>query len=165
MSLEKALFGGAIISTILFIILSATGNTELIENDSWLIEETCLEGTTHEGGISHIHSSLSIFIDDSEVTLSKNIGIQDSECPEGMRGIHTHDESGTLHIETPNQIDAPIGAFFNIWGETFNSEQILDNTANSEYDIEMRVNGVINEEYENYVMLDGDNIEIYYKQK
>jgi hypothetical protein len=29
----------------------------------------------------------------------------------------------------------------------------------------MRVNGVINEEYENYVMLDGDNIEIYYKQK
>ena len=52
-----------------------------------------------------------------------------------------------------------------LWGETFNSGQILDNTANSEYDIEMRVNGVINEEYENYVMLDGDNIEIYYKQK
>ena len=93
------------------------------------------------------------------------IGIQDSECPEGMRGIHTHDDTGKLHIETPNQIDAPIGAFFNIWGETFNSGQILDNTANSEYDIEMRVNGVINEEYENYVMLDGDNIEIYYKQK
>ena len=140
MNLEKVLFGGAIISTILFVILSTTGNTELIEkNDSWLIEETCLG--------------------------SHSIGIQDSECPEGMRGIHTHDDTGKLHIETPNQIDAPIGAFFNIWGETFNSGQILDNTANSEYDIEMRVNGVINEEYENYVMLDGDNIEIYYKQK
>lgn len=164
MNLEKVLFGGAIISTILFVILSTTGNTELIEkNDSWLIEETCLG--SHSSDISHTHSSLSIFIDGSEVLLSANIGIQDSECPEGMRGIHTHDDTGKLHIETPNQIDAPIGAFFNIWGETFNSGQILDNTANSEYDIEMLVNGVINEEYENYVMLDGDNIEIYYKQK
>jgi hypothetical protein len=163
MSLEKVIFGGAIISTVLFIILSTTGNTELIENDSWLIEETCLG--SHSSGISHTHSSLSIFIDGSEVLLSANIGIQDSECPEGMRGIHTHDDSGTLHIETPNQIDAPIGAFFNIWGEIFNSERILDNTANSDYEIEMRVNGEINEEYENYIMLDGDNIEIYYKQR
>ena len=103
MNLEKVLFGGAIISTILFVILSTTGNTELIEkNDSWLIEETCLG--SHSSDISHTHSSLSIFIDGSEVLLSANIGIQDSECPEGMRGIHTHDDTGKLHIETPNQI-------------------------------------------------------------
>jgi hypothetical protein len=165
MNLEKALYGGAIISTILFVILSATGNTELMENETWDIEETCLEGTSHQGGITHTHSSLSIFIEGSEEFIPKDIGIQDSSCPDGMRGIHTHDDTGRLHIETPNQIEAPVGAFFNIWDEVFNSGQILDNMANSDYEIVMYVNGVVNSEFENYIMLDGDSIEIHYQQK
>jgi hypothetical protein len=108
---------------------------------------------------------LSIFIDGDEISIPQNIGIQDSECPDGMRGIHTHDDTGRLHIETPSQIDAPVGAFFNIWGETFNSEQIFDNVANSSKEVVMRVNGVINDEFENYIMLDGDNVEIFYQEK
>ena len=163
MGLEKFLFGGAIISTIFIIILTITGNTELIENDNWEIEETCLD--SHSSGISHTHSTLSIFIDGDEISIPQNIGIQDSVCPDGMRGIHTHDDSGRLHIETPSQVIAPIGAFFNIWGETFNSEQIFDNIANSDNEVVMRVNGVINDEFENYIMLDGDNVEIFYQEK
>ena len=163
MGLEKFLFGGAIISTIFFVILTITGNTELIENDSWEIEETCLGG--HSSGISHTHSTLSIFIDGDEISIPQNIGIQDLVCPDGMRGIHTHDDSGRLHIETPSQVDAPVGAFFNIWGETFNSEQVFDNIANSDNEVVMRVNGVTNDEFENYIMLDGDNVEIFYQEK
>ena len=163
MGLEKFLFGGAIISTIFIVILTITGNTELIENDNWEIEETCL--SSHSSGISHTHSTLSIFIDGDEISIPQNIGIQDSVCPDGMRGIHTHDDSGRLHIETPSQVDAPVGAFFNIWGETFNSEQIFDNIANSDNEVVMRVNGVINDEFENYIMLDGDNVEIFYQEK
>ena len=165
MGLEKFLFGGAIISTIFIVILTITGNTELIENDNWEIEETCIGGSSHSGGISHTHSTLSIFIDGDEISIPQNIGIQDSECPDGMRGIHTHDDTGRLHIETPSQIDAPVGAFFNIWGETFNSEQIFDNIANSDNEVVMRVNGVINDEFENYIMLDGDNVEIFFQEK
>ena len=163
MGLEKFLFGGAIISTIFIVILIITGNSELIENDNWEIEETCLG--SHSSGISHTHSTLSIFIDGDEISIPQNIGIQDSVCPDGMRGIHTHDDSGRLHIETPSQVDAPVGAFFNIWGETFNSEQIFDNIANSDNEVVMRVNGVINDEFENYIMLDGDNVEIFYLEK
>ena len=114
MDLEKILFGGAIAATVVFVILSTTGNTDLIENDSWPIEETCLG--SHSADISHTHSSLSIIINGNEQYIPQNIGIQDSKCPDGMRGIHTHDDSGRLHIETPSQISAPIGAFFNIWG-------------------------------------------------
>ena len=86
-------------------------------------------------------------------------------CPDGMRGIHTHDDTGRLHIETPSQISAPIGAFFNIWGEVFNSEQILDNKVDSDHEIVMFVNGEINQDFENYVMLDNDVIEIHYQNK
>jgi len=165
MGLEKIMYGAAIFSTIAFVILNVTGNTDLIKNESWVIEETCLEGTTHQGGLTHTHSSLSIFIEGSEEFISQKIGIQDSYCPDGMRGIHTHDDTGKLHIETPSQIEAPIGAFFNIWGEVFNSEQILGNVADSDYEIVMYVNGDINDEFENYVMSNNDDIEIYYRQK
>ena len=40
MNFEKIMFGGAIAATVIFIVLSATGNTDLIENESWAIEET-----------------------------------------------------------------------------------------------------------------------------
>ena len=162
MGLEKIMYGAAIFTTIAFVILNITGNTELIENESWAIEETCL--SSHSSDISHTHSNLAIYIDGAEL-IPQNIGIQDESCPNGMRGIHTHDDTGKLHIETPSQIEAPIGAFFNIWGEVFNSEQILDNVADSDYEIVMYVNGDINDEFENYVMSNNDDIEIYYRQK
>ena len=60
---------------------------------------------------------------------------------------------------------APIGAFFNIWGEVFNSEQILDYKVDSNHEILMFVNGEINQDFENYVMLDNDVIEIHYQNK
>ena len=107
---------------------------------------------------------MAIYIDGAEL-IPQNIGIQDESCPNGMRGIHTHDDTGKLHIETPSQIEAPIGAFFNIWGEVFNSEQILGNVADSDYEIVMYVNGDINDEFENYVMSNNDDIEIYYRLK
>ena len=163
MDFEKIIFGGAIAATVIFIVLSATGNTDLIENESWDIEETCLG--RHSSDISHTHSCLSIIINGNEQYISQNIGIQDSICPDGMRGIHTHDDTGRLHIETPSQISAPIGAFFNIWGEVFNSEQILDNKVDSDHEIVMFVNGEINQDFENYVMLDNDVIEIHYQNK
>ena len=163
MDLEKILFGGAIAATVVFVILSTTSNTNLTENDSWPIEETCLG--SHSSDISHTHSSLSIIIQGEEISIPQNIGIQDSVCPNGMRGVHTHDDTGRLHIETPSQIDAPIGAFFNIWGEIFNSEQIFDNIADSDHEVIMLVNGEVNDEFENYIMLDGDTIKISFEEK
>lgn len=163
MNLEKVLIGGAIISTLLFAILSITGNTEILEDNNWAIEDTCLG--SHSSGISHTHSSLSIIIQGEEISIPQNIGIQDSVCPNGMRGVHTHDDTGRLHIETPSQIDAPIGAFFNIWGEIFNSEQIFDNIADSDHEVIMLVNGEVNDEFENYIMLDGDTIKISFEEK
>ena len=61
MDLEKIMYGAAIFSTIALVIIIATDNTDLIENESWMIEETCLG--SHSSDISHIHSNLAIFID------------------------------------------------------------------------------------------------------
>ena len=82
-----------------------------------------------------------------------------------MRGIHTHDETGRLHIETPTQMNAPIGAFFEIWGETFNENQVLYKVADEDSEVVMYVNDELNDDYQNAIIHDNDIIEIYYREK
>jgi hypothetical protein len=82
-----------------------------------------------------------------------------------MRGIHTHDSSGKLHIETTEPMEAPIDAFFQIWGEDFDSTHILNKVSDEDNEVVMFVNGESNSEFENYVMQNGDEIEIRYQAK
>ena len=77
MDFEKIMFGGAIAATVIFVILSTTGNTDLIENESWAIEETCLG--SHSTDISHTHSYLTIVVNGTEQYIPNNVGIADSE--------------------------------------------------------------------------------------
>ena len=125
---------------------------------------TLTDESAHSEIVSHDHATLSIFIDGSEVSIAANIGIDDSEC-DGMRGIHTHDETGKLHIETPTPMNAPVGAFFEIWGETFNENQILHKVADEDSEVVMYVNGELNDDYQNAIIHDNDIIEIYYRDK
>jgi len=60
-------------------------------------------------------------------------------------------------------MEAPIGAFFQIWGEKFDESHIMEKEANDNYEVLMFVNGERNMEYENYIMNDGDVIEIQYR--
>ena len=68
------------------------------EPADWEIVDVCL-GSEHSSNpiVAHYHATLRIFLDGSEVSIASDIGINDSEC-DGMRGIHTHDETGRLHI-------------------------------------------------------------------
>ena len=129
----------------------------------WDVLEVCL--ADHGGGISHTHSYLSITISGNNVAIPSDVGIQDEFCSNGMRGVHTHDDTGKLHIETPGQINATVGAFFVIWGEQFDDTHILNKVANDENEVVMFVNGQQNSDYKNYVMQDDDVIEIEYRER
>ena len=80
-----------------------------------------------------------------------------------MKGIHTHDNTGRLHIETPSVMPAPLGAFFEIWGESFSQNEIMGNKNDSNHEIVLTVNGEVNHLYDEYVMQDGDQIRIEYR--
>lgn len=43
--------------------------------------------------------------------------------------MHTHDDTGVIHIESPEDRNFTIGEFFDIWGQTFDNSQIFDNIA------------------------------------
>ena len=90
-----------------------------------------------------------------------------------MRWVHVHDSSETgftkLHIETPDKMNVPLGAFFQIWdrdgGPSLDEDRNFDIDRNGisdweEYDISMTVNGDSNDKFEEYVMLDYDDIEL-----
>ncbi len=53
-----------------------------------------------------------------------NIGL----LPNCNRPVHTHDDTGTIHVETDQDINYTIGDFFLIWGKTFNSSGIFPAT-------------------------------------
>jgi hypothetical protein len=139
----------------------------LLDSDSeypdWEVLEVCL--AEHRSDISHIHATLSITINGNNIQIPDEVGIEDEVCPNGMRGVHTHDDTGRLHIETPGKMNVTAGAFFAIWGEEFDDRNILNKVANDNNEVVMFVNGQQNFEYENYVMEDGDVIEIEYRER
>ncbi|HIE64196.1 MAG: hypothetical protein CXT72_02040 [Methanobacteriota archaeon] len=164
MAIEKVLLMGAILTTTVFVGIVILDSEDIIDlPDYWDIESVCLSSHTSE--ITHYHVNVEIIIDGDDYLIANNIGIEDSDCPGGMRGIHTHDDTGKLHIETPSDMDATLGSFFNIWGENFDEDEILGNHGNSDYEIVMYVNGKLNSEYEQYSMQNNDDIEIRYQQK
>lgn len=112
----------------------------------------------------HWHPKLAILIKGQKQELADGIGLGAVH-----QKIHTHTEDfkeGVMHMEMQGLVvkdDTKLGKFFQVWGKDFNSKKILDKEATSEGQIQMIVNGTENKDFENYLMKDGDNIEIKYE--
>ena len=162
MKAENVVISIAGICTIVFFYLVMTPTDSVQDENNWQISNVCLDD--HNSLDTHEHVQLTIIINGTRVEISPNIGIGDPGC-NGMKGIHTHDDTGKLHIETPSPMPAPLGAFFEIWGESFSDEDIMGNNADDEHEVVLTVNGEVNSLYEEYLMEDGDIIEIEYGLK
>lgn len=119
----------------------------------------CVE---HSGALSmHIHPELSITMDGQPVAIPANIGV-DPTC---MKAVHTHDETGKIHIEYPEKRDFVLGDFFAIWGQSFSKDQILDKKVDDTHTITVLVDGQPNQDFENLILNDAQKIEIRYETK
>lgn len=112
----------------------------------------------------HWHPKLAIFINGEKRELEDGIGLGAVH-----EKLHTHTEDfkeGVMHMEMQGLVtkdDTKLGKFFQVWDKDFNSMKILDKEATVEGQIKMTVNGAENKNFENYLMKDGDNIEIKYE--
>jgi len=109
----------------------------------------------------HWHPELSIKILGQKQIIPVNIGLGIIERP-----IHTHDDMGVIHLEFSGIVkksDVQLSQFFKIWGKKFNKDCIFDKCSGPEGTLKMLVNGKENNEFENYIMEDGDKIEIIFE--
>ncbi|HYY50698.1 MAG TPA: hypothetical protein VE643_07485 [Nitrososphaeraceae archaeon] len=110
----------------------------------------------------HNHVHLDIFIGGQPYTVPSQIGIIPGKC---IYWLHTHDDSGVIHIESPVTRNFTLGQFFDIWKKRFSNVQIFDNSANATNVMAVYVNGnKINGEadYRNINMQEHDQIAIVF---
>ncbi|HJP73125.1 MAG TPA: hypothetical protein VJ914_02585 [Pseudonocardiaceae bacterium] len=94
----------------------------------------------------HIHAHLAIYVNGTQKLIPYGVGIvppyQLQTIPAGSPGagtsfvgggskfywLHTHDETGVIHIESPKQVTFTLGQFFDEWGQQLSPTQVGSNT-------------------------------------
>lgn len=156
MSTDTKIVGGIAVLTVVILVggvfFLSRGSGSSIPKDQ-VVTQTGL----------HWHPKLTIYIKGKKQEIPSNVGIGAIHQP-----IHTHEDAkdGVLHMEMKGVVskeDTKLGNFFRIWGKAFNSTQILDKKNGEEGKVKMTVGGKENKAFENYLMKDGDNIEIRYE--
>jgi hypothetical protein len=89
-----------------------------------------------EQTVYHIHAHLAVFVDGAQRTVPYGIGIPGGTAtPEATGGpyvgsgtcfywLHSHDQSGVIHIESPVQKLYTLGDYFAIWGQPLANGQV-----------------------------------------
>lgn len=154
---ETKIIAGVILTTVVILIgavffLSRQGSQEAKVSDDQVVSQK---------GI-HWHPKLTIYIKGQKQEIPANFGLGAIHQP-----IHTHEDAkdGILHMEMEGLVtkdETKLAKWFKIWGKQFNSNCIFDKCNGPEGIVKMFVNGQENKEFENYLMKDGDNIEIRY---
>jgi len=128
--------------------------------ESLTSRQVVMQCTTDMATQFHIHAHLVMMIDKQNVPVPAEIGIDDAtQC---MHSIHTHDDTGVIHIEAPVQKDFTLADFFYIWGKSFNKDQIMDSKVDATHGLKMYVDGKEVQSFENLVLQDTQDIFIDY---
>jgi hypothetical protein len=75
-----------------------------------------------EGEVLHIHQHLDVFVSGKPASVPAGIGID----PGGnfISPLHTHDDSGVMHVESPTKTTFTLGQFFGVWGIPLTSTRL-----------------------------------------
>ena len=117
--------------------------------------------TSHNEGslVTHLHFSLNVITNGKPISVPKNIGIDsslhkdhslDKYGAQGAAPLHTHDYSGTVHVESTVNRNYTLGEFLNIWGLDLHGKTT-----------KLTVNGIAVPDYRNHVLEDGQNLDLY----
>ncbi len=148
--------GGVVLGGIVFLLFGSFAN----QNNSPSGNSQNPDGVISNNGL-HWHARLAIKIKGENRDIPANMGLGAVHNP-----IHTHDSTGEIHYEfggTVREQDIKLKKFFDAWGKQFSSTCVLDRCNGPEGQVKMLVNGVPNNEFENYIPKNGDNIEIVFE--
>jgi hypothetical protein len=87
----------------------------------------------------HIHTHLDVLVGGRPVTVPAGIGIDRDR--HGLSPLHTHDDSGLLHIESTAPKDFYLGQFFDEWRVAFGRHRLGGLRTGPDDALEVHVNG------------------------
>src|SRR5262249_52958269 len=93
----------------------------------------------------HVHAHLSIFLNGDQLIFPKQVGIPrdgngGDKC---FYSLHTHDETGEIHVEAPAAATFTLGQLFDIWGQPLDAANV-------------NIGGVVGLPITVYIVGDGD---------
>jgi len=109
--------------------------------------------------VLHIHPQLGITFDGQPLTVPSQIGIDQSLWKDhsldqyglqGLAPLHTHDASGTIHVESNVNRNYTLGGFLNIWGG-------LDTSGKT---VKATVDGKPISDFRDIILRDGEHINL-----
>ncbi|MFL6322480.1 MAG: hypothetical protein ACJ72Q_18660 [Nitrososphaeraceae archaeon] len=109
--------------------------------------------------VLHIHPHLDVTADSTPMIIPQNVGIDvslwkdhsiDKYGMQGMAPLHTHDTSGTIHVESNTNRPYTLGQFLDIWaGLNLNGKTVS-----------ATVDGKSISDYRNILLKDGEQISL-----
>jgi len=98
-----------------------------------------VECNRNEHFTQHVHVNLRIDINGEQVPVPANVGIRPGDC---LYWLHTHDGSGTVHVEAPIRDRVfTLGQFFQVWGRNLSATELMGYQVDETHQIKAWVNG------------------------
>lgn len=73
----------------------------------------------------HIHSYLTVYWNGAQVPVPGNIGISNAGI--WISPLHTHDQSGKVHVEAPARMHLTLQQFFTTWNVSLGTAMVYEN--------------------------------------
>jgi hypothetical protein len=108
----------------------------------------------------HSLVQLKIYVDGVKQVIPEGIGVE----PNGVLPVHTQCTCGIIHLESTTAHAFQLQDFFQTWGQTFNSHDILGHETDATHIITMTVNGKVSHAFGSLTLHNSDHIEIRYSQ-
>jgi hypothetical protein len=115
----------------------------------------------------HIHTRLNISINNDSYPIPAGIGIIPDKC---IYWLHTHDDSGIIHVESPIKKAFTLGQFLHIWNEFNSSDTLAQDIANNNLNgtSMVYINGILmnnNSDYRDIELKDKEQISLVVSRK
>ena len=111
----------------------------------------------------HFHPLLKVYVSGKQMPVPADIGIDPTQDAMQMAGLHTHDTSGTIHVE--GVTGARLGQFFRVWGVPLSATQLGPYRAGGNEAVRMWVDGKPSTAFGHLKLADGQRIVVSFGPK